>query len=149
MGPHFAGCGYGSPALWRPWHRRTLPSQRQGSHEAKGNLHLGQCGGWGRAEISRWSLTTHLTVMRSQYQTANSFRDQTRLVEPKKPAGLSRRAPYAVTLLPRGLGGFRDWCDPSGRKLRIGRRAASATSDDHKLDQARDCASDAEPQSRG
>ena len=59
-----------------------------------------------------------------KYQTAHSFRNQTSLVQPKKPAGLRRRAPYAVTLLPRGLGGFRDWSDASGRKLRIGGVAA-------------------------
>ena len=213
IGLPLAGCGYGSPALWRPWHRRatalflcpatgtkghvgllplpgwesgnknfraqnvraapsvrandpslrsrgtqqwqpdrTLPSRsdtgllphflatgiapvdknrpvllhvQYRGHEARGQFAPGTMR---RLKTGQnFPLVAHDSPHCNEgpkYQTAHSFRNQTSLVQPKKPAGLRRRAPYAVTLLPRGLGGFRDWSDASGRKLRIGGVAA-------------------------
>ena len=119
--PHFLATGIAPVDKNRP----VLLHVQYRGHEARGQFALGTLRRLGTGR--HFPLVAHDSPHGNEvpkYQTADSFRNQTRLAQPKKPAGLSRRAPYAVTLLSRGLGGFRDWCDPRDRRLRIGRRCS-------------------------
>ena len=58
--PHFLATGIAPVDKNRP----VLLHVQYRGHEARGQFALGTLRRLGRAEISRWSLTTHLTVMR-------------------------------------------------------------------------------------